>query len=255
MGLDKTIISLVMNVTKNVSKFELSIDSLQSQFNNGCPTKDNIFKIIKSKNQISSILSQTQSQLQVLNSTKTTLEISNNTFSTIINTIKSIPAPTAVAGVGVPFASLTRLSDTLYNIGDKLKQGRGILKTIPSIVDSINEYIDSINNKLKILDESILKCLEKDIEILNEVEREKFISDLGINVNTNNDTQNNSNNNKIQPYKGYSFTIDYDASNKFSFPRRRIKAQNGKITLIGDFSYSISVDILVKEMKFKIDNL
>lgn len=252
MGLDKTLISLVMNVTKNISKFELSIDSLQSRFDAGCPTRDNIFKIIKSKNQITNIISQTQSQLQILNTTKNTLEVSNNTFLSIINVIKSLPVPTAVAGVGVPFGSLTRLSDTLYTVSDKLKQGRGILKTIPDIADSINTYIESIKNKLQVLDNSILKCLNKDIENLNETEREEFLLNLGLNVNPPSSIDND---NKIPPYKGYNFIIDFDSSNKFSFPRRRIKAQNGKITLIGEFSYSNSVNILIKEMKFKIDNL
>ncbi len=251
MGFEKSLILMITKSIQNISKFELSIDSLNKNFDNGCPIKDKLFNIIKSKNNISNALIQIQSQLNNLNSTQTTLENSTKIFSGIINTVKSIPAPTAVAGVGIPISIITRLSEVLDNMGDKLKRGKGLLSIIPTINKDILNYINNINQNIKNLDNKILKCLETQFENMNETEKQKFISELGSNVSES-DIENDIN--VVSSYKDYKFIIEYDPLNKFTFPRRRIRAENGKITILGDYSYSSSTDILIKEMKFKIDN-
>ena len=254
MGLDKTIISLLMNMVKNISKFESGINTIQSNFTNSCPPKSDLLKFIKTKNQISNALTQIQSQLQVFNKTKITVEKANETFTKIITAIKIIPFPTATAGVGIPISALTNLSEILDNVGDKLKQGKGILKAIPGISNDINKYISDITNKLNILDNSILKCLEGELIGLTESERIEYLNTIGLNLIIN--PQSNVNNiNKIPDFNGFSFSIEYDSSNKFPFPRRRIRAQRGKMVLLGEFSYSSTTDILMDEMKFKINNL
>lgn len=252
MGFEKSLILIITKSIQNISKFELGINSLDENFNNGCPLKDKLFDIIKSKNNISNALIQIQSQLNTLNSTQNTLENSTKIFSGIITSIKSIPAPTAIAGVGIPISMITKLSDVLDNMGDKLKKGKGLLSIIPNIKKDISDYIDNINQSIKNLDNKILKCLEIQFQDMNEIEKQKFISELGTNISES-DIENN-NNNIISSYKNYKFVIEYDPLNKFTFPRRRIRAENGKIIILGDYSYSSSTDILIKEMKFKIDN-
>lgn len=254
MGLDKTIISLLMNVIKNISKFESGINNIQDNFKNSCPSKTELLKFIKSKNQITNALTQVQSQLQVFNKTKITIEKTNEIFSKIITAIKIIPFPTAVAGVGIPVSALTSLSEVLDIVGDKLKQGKGIIKVIPGISNDINKYISDITNKLKILDGSILKCLEGELVNLSESERIEYLNNIGLNLITNPESSTN-NNNKLPNYKDFTFIIEYDNTNKFPFPRRRIRAQRGKMVLLGEFSYSSTTDILMDEMKFKINNL
>ena len=256
MGLDKTLISMVMNITKNISKFDLSIDSMQNKFSNGCPLKPELFNLIKSKNQISNILSQIQSQLNILTTTTVTIEKSNNVFNTIIKNIKVIPLPTSIPpGVGIPISTITNLSDILDNISDKLKQGKGILSSIPSISDIINNNINNINNKLNTLDNSILNCLKDEMIGLNNDEKTEFLSNLGISSQQDNNPKPELDSTKLPIFKDYTFIIEYDNTNQFPFPRRRIRAQKGKFVLLGEFSYSSSTEVLVNEMKFKINNL
>lgn len=251
MGFEKSLILMITKSIQNVSRFELGVVSLDENFNNGCPTKDKLFNIIKSKNNISNALTQIQSQLKNLNSTQNTIENFTKTFIGVVKTIKSLPIPTALAGVGIPISSITKLSDILDNVGDKIKRSKGLLSVIPSINRDIINYINDINKKIKDLDNKILKCLEKDFSSLTEEEKQKFISELGTNIS---ESDIETSNNNIPSYKNYKFIIEYDPLNKFSFPRRRIRAENGNIIILGDYSYSASTDILIKEMQFKIDN-
>lgn len=252
MGLDKTLTSLIINSTKNFSKFELSILSLKDRFKLGCPTKDEILNIINKKNQISSILSQSQSQIQILQKTNNTLETTTSTFTTLFKTIKSIPAPTAIAGVGVPFSALTGLSSALDVVNDRLKQSNGILKSIPSISNILNDYLDKINKNLNELDNLILNCLKKQIDELSDEEKENYLSNLDTEIKDN--VGQVIDENKLPNIEGFILTIEYDPLNKFSFPRRRIRAKKNNINILGEYSYSSSISILIDEIKFKIKN-
>lgn len=62
-------------------------------------------------------------------------------------------------------------------------------------------------------------------------------------------------------YRGFKLEIQYDPKNEFSFDSRRIKAQNtSKRGVIlynlpnNGYSYSSSVEVLINEAKFRIDN-
>jgi len=70
-------------------------------------------------------------------------------------------------------------------------------------------------------------------------------------------------------YRGFRLIIEFDPNNTFSFPARRIKAYNtkgvilysappdqgsGKINTSSKYSFSSSVEVLISEVKFNIDN-
>lgn len=83
------------------------------------------------------------------------------------------------------------------------------------------------------------------------------LSNLNINVTSNENLE------KSFPlfYKDFQLDIQYDPKNTFSFDSRRIKAQDSKPPNIilynlpnNGYSFSSSVEVLINEMKFKIDN-
>lgn len=71
-------------------------------------------------------------------------------------------------------------------------------------------------------------------------------------------------------YRGFRLIIEFDPNNTFSFPARRIKAYSdtegvtlysvppdqgsGEINTSSTYSFSISVEVLISEVKFNIDN-
>jgi len=71
-------------------------------------------------------------------------------------------------------------------------------------------------------------------------------------------------------YRGFKLTIEFDPNNTFSFPARRVKGYNsdegitlysvppdqgsGEINTASTYSFSTSVEVLISEVKFNIDN-
>lgn len=94
----------------------------------------------------------------------------------------------------------------------------------------------------------------------------KIIEDLsGINLNSksNKDLENQLKPGSSNPliYKGFKLEIQYDPKNEFSFASRRIKSQNQEKSNIilynlptNNYSFSSSVEVLIEEAKFEIDN-
>lgn len=96
------------------------------------------------------------------------------------------------------------------------------------------------------------------------------------NSNTNNSTNQalldslDPNSNNPLFYRGFRLVIEFDPNNTFSFPARRVRAYNGdegvilysvppdqgsgEINTASTYSFSTSVEVLISEVKFNIDN-
>lgn len=266
MGIERIILQSIIRTVKNSAKFDSTIERIQSRFKDGCPPKEELLLIIQQKNQITQALNQTTSRL-------TTLEITGDTLSTIISTlestvtiIKAIPVPTSVPpGIGIPLNVITTLSDVLDLVGDLIKTGKSQLGIIPESINIIVSYIQNIVTKLNSLDQIVSRCIVE--QNLDPDELGFALSSVGnLPDPTNNTIQNQALLNQLDPnsqnplfYKGYRLTIQFDPKNQFSFPARRVKATNPDNqntlfnTLNGSYSFSATTQVLVDEVKFRID--
>tara|TARA_R110002167_G_scaffold113979_2_gene287407 strand:+ start:7 stop:1617 length:1611 start_codon:yes stop_codon:yes gene_type:complete len=266
--------------------------------------------IIDNINSLKEALVTIQEPLITLEVTAETMDTTISTVSAVIKAIKAIPAPVAVFGVGIPTNVLTILSDILVQSDKMLTAGKGVVSLIPPLINNVVGIIaktiagvDGITSKV----EPILtiasfiqakitlgdNCPNITPEQINQVQSNistDILADIAAlgdssipQINTFNEDelleslQNNSNPPFI--YQGFTFIIEYDPTNSFDFPRRRIKANrnfasqtssfytignfnaplNGVIILYNDpknnggYSFSSSVQILIKEMQYKID--
>ena len=266
--------------------------------------------IIDNINSLKEALVTIQEPLITLEVTGKNMDTTISTISAIVKSIKAIPAPTAVFGVGIPINVLTILSDILVQSDKMLIAGKGVVKLISPLIDNVVGIIaktiagvDGIISKVEpILTISSFiqakitlgdNCPNVTPEEMYQIQS-NISSDLQSEISTLGDSsipavnafneeelvaslQNNSNPPFI--YQGFTFTIEYDPTNSFDFPRRRIKAIrdfssttssfytvgnfnapiNGFITLYNDpknnggYSFSSSVQILIKETQYKID--
>lgn len=258
MGFQKVITSILTKSIEDIARFDTALEDIKIQFEDKCPSEEEISKIINKKNQINKSLVQSKNQLNILTKTEKSLKISSTSLKAVVTTIKNLPLPlSAPPGVGLPASVLTNLSSTLDLVGDKVKQGDGSLDVIPEISKSINSQIESIETKIKSIDELLLSCLEEKINSLSGLEKEEFLDNLNISTNPDGglNEQLKPNSTDSINYKGFDIIIENDDLNTFDFLRRRVKATKGKIVLVGDFSYSISTNVLVEEIKFEIDKL
>jgi hypothetical protein len=283
MAFDKVILGVITRTVKSTARFDIAINSIKTQFDNGCPVPQELVKIIQSKNQINQALTQALGALGTINSTAGTINGILTGIDAAITTIKAIPIPSAItplapAGVGpslIPGRIFPVLSDALITLRDFVKTNKGVVNQVPSAVSSIQAAIQKTINLLNSLDILISRCLNQQTANLSPEAKAAYFNEIGFALTQ---TGNNSNPNinsgadsileaQLQPnsnnplfYKGFKLTLEYDSQNTFSFPSRRIKGVNDETGQIlynygGKFSYSSSTAVLFDEIKFQIDIL
>lgn len=280
MAFDKVILGVITRTVKSTARFDIAVNSIKTQFNNGCPAPQELTKIIQSKNQINQALTQALGALNTINSTAGTINGLLTGIEDAIRIIKIIPIPSAITLPGggkslIPGNVFTKLSDALITLRDFVKTNKGIVEQIPPAVSSIQAAIQKTINLLNSLDALILKCLNEQTSNLTPEAKEAYFNQIGFALTQ---TGNNSNSNinisansileaQLQPnavnpliYKDFKLTLEYDSSNRFSFPSRRIKGVNDKTRQIvynygGKYSYSSSTEVLFDEIKYQIDRL
>ena len=271
MALGTIIAGLVKNAARSLVNFELAVDPILERLQQACPPKAELEAIIKQKNSITTALTQVQTALTTMVQTGQTVTGIINVADIAVRVIKNLPLPTAVPpGVGIPINVINRFTDTLIKLSDLIKVSKGVVSSIAPAVQSLNNDIQTILSALARLDVLLVGCLEADTVGLTDEEKEDYFTSLGINLNTLDTTSYpqvnlvggqaledslapNSNDPLI--YKDFKLIIDNDKENTLSFPRRRIVATRvtDAVQIVGDYSFSSSTQILVDEIKFKID--
>jgi len=271
MALGTVIAGLVRNAARSLVNFELAVDPIIERLQQSCPPKTELEVIIRQKNSITTALTQTQTALNTMVQTGQTVNGIINVTDIAIRVIKNLPLPTSVPpGVGIPISVINRFTDTLIKLSDLIKTNKGVVASIAPAVQSLNGDIQTILGKLAQLDTLLAGCLEQATVGLTDEEKEDYFTSLGINLNTLDTTSDpqvnlvggqaledslapNLNNPLI--YKDFKLVLENDKENKLSFPRRRIVATRitDGVQIVGDYSFSASTQILVDEVKFKID--
>lgn len=230
-----------------------------------------------------------QGALTTITSPLTTLESLASTVGGIItgvrvgvNIIKALPIPSSVPpGIGIPLNVINGFSDALDTLKTVLDKFGGSLKIIPQAIGQINDILIPIVDKFKILDELIdriikvitfirlllsLPVTQSDVESTKQDLTNKIQESLALNVEII--TQDDGEISFPINYKGFVLTVEFDPDNTFSFPARRIKAENatnvklyssppdqgsGEVNTSSTYSYSSSTKVLIDEVKFNID--
>lgn len=289
--LSKLLVKSTTRVIKNTAKFELAVDDLIEKFNLSCPPKDQLLKIVEQKNQIQSALQNVLGEFSKVDKTVRTTETIVTTVEAAVRVIKAIPVPTSVPpGIGIPINVITLLADSLDTLGDLVKGAKGSLKIVPTVSKSVTESAQTILDKLTELDGKLNICIEELAEGMNDQEKSELLNEIGnvaaasglstnVNLNVANEEELVK---RLQPgatdrflYQKTGFpnpdwllTIEYNNKNEFTFPQRRIRAENinkfdgnpykGVVVynIYGKkYSYSTSVEVLVDEVKFVIEQL
>ena len=106
-------------------------------------------------NAIKDQLIELQKPVNTLNSSIGGVTTTVNTISGIITTIKALPFPVAVAGVGIPANILTIYSATLDSMDKLLAVAKSNLKTIPKAISimakTLNTTIEKVNELALVL--------------------------------------------------------------------------------------------------------
>jgi hypothetical protein len=224
------------------SEIQKKVLEIIKQFANGCPQVEEMKKIIKAKNNLLKIIDSFQKRVD-------SVKVIPNTLSPIISTAKialeiivNIPIPTAIippqtGGVGVPISLLNKYSKTIGIITQTIDVLEADAKAVSSIVTSVSGPIRTIRDRLSSLDVNIAECSGgSDIAPLNTESENLPAADY--------------------LYKGYTLTIVEDPDSPKIAVRHFATAadREGIVRFRGDSSFSSDTQVLLDEIKFKIDN-
>lgn len=254
-GISAIIASQVGNVRAAlVVQVQKSVLNMINKFATECPNQKELQKILKVRNTLLGHVGNLNQRVQKFNQVATTLETTVTATKLLIKIITSIPLPTAiippqVGGVGVPVSLLTKYSDGLIKLNKTLDKLIDESAAIKDTVKSIEAPLRTTADRLRAIDIVIQDCSTG-----------KQLADLSAIVNAAQPRENTGSEGTPDGrylYKGYELAILQDMDAPKIAPRRYAVAKDrrGIIMLKGQPSFSSSVDILLDEIKFRIDQL
>jgi len=226
-----------------VLRIQKEVINILSKFTNQCPSSRDLQRIIKTRNNLLNNINSFQKRLDKLSSISRKILTTVTIVRRIIRIITSIPAPTAVAGVGIPILTLTKYSDALIKLNKTLDRLIAEAAAINVLTGSVAAIIQTLQNRLNAIDVQIQACTENPTQVLEQV---------SVAESSSNTVPEDS-----FFYKGYKLEIVQDVVDFKLAPKRRAIAidRGGTVRLSGPSSFSSSTQILLDELKFRIDQL
>lgn len=216
----------------------------------------NLKRTIGVKNDLSGALNTLVKPIDTLEKLSETLSKVIPPLKTVITTLKFLPAPVSIPpGIGIPVSVIngfTLILDSMKTIIDKTE---GPISIVSSSIDQIQKVIRPLIGKLSIMDPIFTTLTQiiifirvlldfgpkATIDQINEVSTKTTTDVLSLLLDSPGPLMSNSNSeinaasevillNRLEPnsntpliYRGFKLIIQYDPTNKFSIPSRRIK--------------------------------
>lgn len=224
-----------------------------NKFVNECPNVDELKRIIALRNNLLKQINLIESRVSKFRPVATRLNITVTTLKLAIQIIKQIPTPTAIippqaGGIGIPVSILNKYSDRINKLNTQLDKFSNEATAITSTVDRISPVLSNLKLKLQSIDIAVEACLANNSsqELKDLINTAQPIGNTGSEGTPDLDFE----------YRGYKLEIIQDPNSPEIAPKRYAiaKDRRGVIVLKGPSSFSSSTQVLLDEIKFRIDN-
>jgi len=250
---------------KLVAQIQGQVLGILNKFSSGCPDTKELEKIIKTRNTLLNHLSSFENRVGKFSTIATQLTAIVTLLNLAIKVITSIPIPTAIippqsGGIGIPISVITKYSNTLVSLNKAVDKLSGEAIAITGIISSISPVITNLKNRLDSVDTAIQECSLGKPADLNQILASTQPPTSAGSQGTPRDAQGNIDPNYIHTNpatgKTYTLSIQQDADSSKIAPKRYAIAtdRRGIVALKGPSSFSSSTQVLLDEIKFKIDN-
>jgi len=211
-----------------------------------CQNENILSNIATKKNNIKRNVDKFSERTQKIASITSKLSAAITGIKILVQILKTLPIPTSTPGVTLGTAITS--ADRLRTVREFIKQTEDDIKTIRNIVTGaagITAVISGILSQLDIIDTALARCREEGSVNIDSLIREPLTVDQPSNrqsLSYRND-------------KG-EFTFNIIEEDIDGLIRRQVNAvskRSGRVVIIGEKSYSSSIDILVQEIKFRLD--
>jgi len=240
---------------KLVAQIEGRVSDMLKKFSNECPTPSELTSIINTKNNLSKALNSFERRIVSFNGAIGGMQGAVSSAKVVIQVIKAIPIPTAIippttGGIGIPISILTRYSDALILLNKIVEALENDIDGVKAVTGSVSSTVRSLKDRLSTIDTAIQRCSTNSPGIVDAAQPKQNTGSEG----TPKDAQGASDPN--YSYKGYALEIVQDPNSPPIAPKRYAIAKDGKgiEKLRGESSFSSDTQVLLDEVKFKIDN-
>jgi len=230
------------------STIQKKVLELLKEFANGCPNVERMKQIMSIRNNLLNTINAFQKRVDAIKPIANNLQPAISVAKVALQVIVSIPIPTAIippmsGGIGVPMSVLNKYSKAIATLTTTIDVLEADVKAVNSIVSTVSVPIATLRDRLQAIDIKIAECSPNSATILETAQPQG---------NTGSEGTPNSD----YLYKGYTLEIVKDPNSPKIAPRRYAiaKTKEGIIKLIGQSSFSSSTQVLLDEVKFKIDN-
>lgn len=250
---------------KIVAQVQKQVVALLNKFSTGCPDSKELQKIIKIRSTLLNHLTSFEKRVDKFSKIATQLTTVVTIVNVLVKVITSIPIPTAIippmsGGIGLPLSIPAKYSNALVKLNKILDKLTGEAVAITAIIASINPIITSLKARLTSIDLAIQQCSLGQPADLNQILTTAQPPENTGSEGTPTDAQGNIDPNYIHTSntsgKTYKLAINQDPDSPHIAPRRFATATDnrGIVALKGPSSFSSSTQVLLDEIKFRIDN-
>lgn len=247
---------------KVTSQVQVEVLKILDKFSNQCPSGEELARILRIRNTLLKNIGSLSRRLSTLKSMADKLNAAIIAAKVLIRLLKATPLPTTVGtppgpGGGVIFSVTV---GKVVTIGDRLATVNKLLDSLEAdragiigIINSATSTLDNLRNRLSAIDLAVEECSKESPNLAN------ILSEVQPRGNTGTEGTPQNEFGEDDPrffYKGYRLEIIQDPNSPQIAPRRYAVAKDrrGIIVLRGQPSFSSSTDVLLDEIKFRIDN-
>ena len=230
---------LVSNISIGNKKIENLVDRVNVQIKD-IKTEQDVIKCKLLVSRAKLIIAQNRQQLKTISDVLTIITIILPLIDTILGLFKSNPIPSSVPpGVGIPLGTINTIDSKTKTLDDIKLAATIILAIINQVINKLIDDLDYQESRLL----PIEGLLENNVDAINSA---NLSSSDGLGYLSGYD------------YKGFRFFIKEENDPKFVVKgnkRRYAVAINriGREVLQSSFSFTLSPDVLVEELKLQID--
>ena len=236
---------------KVTAQVQSRVLDMLSKFSSECPTSKELQKIINQRSNLLSVINSFESRISQLGNAADRFNGVISGLKAAIQVIKSIPLPTAIippmsGGVGIPVSILTRYSDALIQLNNLVDALEADRQGVVGIINTASSTLANLKSRLESLDLLIQECSTKSPNLSSIINQAQPKENTGSEGTPNADYL----------YKGYTLEIVQDPNSPKIAPKRYAIAKDkvGLIVLYGPSSFSSDTNVLLQEIKFRIDN-
>lgn len=234
----------------------IKLREIVARYQTTCPDANSLRRTISLLNNVNRVASTLEKTKNTFRRTSDRLTPVINSLTTLTTVLRTLPIPTAVAGVGVPIGFTNRYAELLTNTSTFLQDIKEEQAIILKLLNSTDGISDDITQLVATLQSLLNKCVNDNPDLgplLEEFQRTQ--SSIPLEGDSTNLGLGPNNSYKASNGRVYFFEIINDTTLDAPVNRRLAVAKDntGVVVIKGEPSFSSSTKVLIDELKLRIE--